>query len=116
MTFSRPRDADYGMQTSWTMAYPSAASLKIGHYLSDGSGTPARNLFVQTADTVALLGPDGQAVFSQQYPVPPATSLGDVNGDGSDDIVVAVPDGGSAEKISVFSQGKPLWTGGLITC
>jgi hypothetical protein len=68
----------------WEAPFADAQSMKI----LDFTGDDEDELFVQNTDTVALYSREGEELFSQEFNDPISTTLGDVDGDQVEDIVV----------------------------
>jgi outer membrane protein assembly factor BamB len=82
------RVAQFTGTTVWELPSLSAMeSMQIVDVTGDGAG----ELFVQNASTLAVLNSAGQEQFRIDTLSPLATTLGDVNQDGVEDIVAAMP-------------------------
>ena len=109
MTFSASgAPAKYTTQVVWSQPYSSAESMKI----IDLTGDKQKDLFIQNSTNFGVLDAAGKTIFSQDLPSPLVTTMGDVNGDGTDDIVAASWQG-SAVGVAVFSLNEQLWTANL---
>lgn len=87
----------FGSQTAWSQSYSQAESMKVIDVTGDGQD----DLFIQNASEVNILDGSGTPILGLDYPSP-KTTLGDVNGDGVEDIVVYYmgPEGASVDVIS----------------
>jgi outer membrane protein assembly factor BamB len=106
LTFTRPRDARYTASVTWSQPFGGATSMKIMDLYGDGQ----RELFAQNANTVAVYDAAGKLISSQDFRQPLTTSLGDVNGDAVDDIIIAAPGDSGATEVTVISKGEQLWS------
>ena len=80
--------ARFNQDQAWAQTTLSEAqSMKIIDLTGDGKD----DLFLQNADTVAVYAADGTELFRRAFVTPLATTMGDVNGDGVEDIVVHPP-------------------------
>jgi hypothetical protein len=96
-------------QEIWTASFSGAESMKI----IDLTGDKARDVFLQSRSEVAILDAQGQKIWSGTYQAP-ATTMGDFNGDGTDDFVVIYqPPGESVTATAYTGQGQQLWTRAL---
>jgi len=73
----------FGSTTAWSQPYDIAESMKV----IDLSGDGQDELFIQNASGVRIYDPNGNILNDFTYDSP-KTTLGDVNGDGVEDIVV----------------------------
>ena len=73
----------FGSDPVWSSEYPTAESMKIIDLTGDGQD----ELFIQNAFGIRLYDPNGNVISDFTYDKP-KTTLGDVNGDGVEDIVV----------------------------
>ena len=73
----------FGSTTAWSQPYDIAESMKV----IDLSGDGKDELFIQNASGVRIYDPNGNILNDFTYDSP-KTTLGDVNGDGVEDIVV----------------------------
>lgn len=73
----------FGARTAWSHAYGAAESMKVIDLTGDGQD----DLFVQNSSNVTVYDGSGKIQFSFDYSSP-KTTLGDVNSDGVDDIIV----------------------------
>ena len=93
----------------WTASFSGAESMKI----IDLTGDKVKDVFLQSRSEVAILDAQGQKIWSGTYQAP-ATTMGDFNGDGTDDFVVIYqPSGESVTATAYTGQGQELWTGAL---
>lgn len=73
----------FGSDTAWSRPYAGAESMKVIDLDGDGQD----ELFIQSTDNVSVFDGAGNPKWSFAY-TNPKTTLGDVNGDGVEDIVV----------------------------
>jgi outer membrane protein assembly factor BamB len=96
-------------QEVWTASFSGAESMKI----IDLTGDKVRDVFLQSQSEVAILDAQGQGIWSGTYQAP-ATTMGDFNGDGTDDLVVIYqPSGESVTATAYTGQGQELWSRAL---
>lgn len=82
--FSGAVTADkFGSDTAWSEPYYTAESMKVIDLTGDGQD----ELFIQNNQNITVYNGDGSTLWTFDYPTP-KTSLGDVNGDGTEDIIV----------------------------
>ncbi len=94
-------NAKFSEAVVWETDFTEAQSMKILDFTGDGQD----ELFVQNPDTVALYDQDGNELFSREFNDPISTTLGDVNGDQVEDIVVF-----HASGVTVLDGGaRVLW-------
>jgi len=87
--FSGAVTADkFGSDTAWSQPYNTAESMKVIDLTGDGQD----ELFIQNTSNITVYNGDGSTLWSFDYSIP-KTSLGDVNGDGVEDIIVFYPGG-----------------------
>ncbi len=67
----------------WSQSYNTAESMKVINLMGDDND----ELFIQNTENVTIFDGSGSVLFSQNYQYP-KTTLGDVNGDNREDIVV----------------------------
>jgi outer membrane protein assembly factor BamB len=91
----------FQQETAWTVDFDGALSMNILNF----TGDDAPELFVQNAGTVILLDRGGQELLRQDFSSGGNTTLGDVNGDGVEDIVIY-----DATGVQVLNgEGQELW-------
>jgi len=99
----------WDLQEVWTAYFPQAESMKI----IDLTGDKVKDVFLQSTSEVAILDAQGQKIWSGTYQTP-ATTMGDFDGDGTDDFVVIYqPPGESVTATAYTGQGQELWTRAL---
>ncbi len=89
----------FGGEAAWSRPYMGAESMKVINVMGDAQN----ELFLQNLMNVSVYDGNGAVMFSQDYQSP-KTTLGDVNGDGMEDIVVYYV--GSGLSVDVISNGK----------
>jgi outer membrane protein assembly factor BamB len=100
----------WDFQEVWTASFSGAESMKI----IDLTGDKVKDVFLQSQSEVAILDAQGQKIWSATYQSPPATTMGDFNGDDTDDFVVIYqPPGESVTATAYTGQGQELWTRAL---
>jgi outer membrane protein assembly factor BamB len=99
----------WDFQQVWTASFSGAESMKI----IDLTGDKAKDVFLQSTSEVAILDAQGQRSWSGTYQTP-ATTMGDFNGDGTDDFVVIYQLPGESVTATAYTgQGQELWTRAL---
>jgi hypothetical protein len=89
----------FGSTTSWSQPYSTAESMKAIDLTGDGQD----DLFIQNSTNVSLFDGSGNSQLSLDYSSP-KTTLGDVDGDGVDDIVVYYV--GTGMSVDVIRNGQ----------
>ena len=89
----------FGDRLVWSQPYNTAESMKVIDLTGDGQD----ELFLQNTDNVSVLDGAGNSLWSFGYSSP-KTTLGDVNKDGIEDIVVYYV--GIGMSVDVISQGQ----------
>jgi hypothetical protein len=88
----------FGSDVAWTQPYSTAESMKIIDLTGDGQD----ELFIQNTSDVTIYDGNGNILWSFPYSSP-KTTLGDVTGDGVEDIVVYYV--GTGMSVDVISNG-----------
>jgi hypothetical protein len=88
----------FGSDVAWTQPYSTAESMKIIDLTGDGQD----ELFIQNTSDVTVYDGNGNVMWSFPYSSP-KTTLGDVTGDGVEDIVVYYV--GTGMSVDVISNG-----------
>jgi len=73
----------FGSDVTWSQPYFTAESMNIMNLMGDNQD----ELFIQNTENVSLYDGNGAVLFTRDYRFP-KTTLGDVNGDNKEDIVV----------------------------
>ena len=73
----------FGSNVAWSQPYSTAESMNIINVLGDDQD----DLFIQNTSNVSVYDSNGSVVFTKDYQFP-KTTLGDINADGMEDIVV----------------------------
>ena len=89
----------FGSDTAWTQSYSTAESMKVIDVTGDGQD----DLFIQNTNNVAVYDGAGNIILDLPYSTP-KTTLGDVNGDGVEDIIVYYA--GTGMSVDVISKGQ----------
>ena len=89
----------FGADVAWSQPYNAPESMKVIDVTGDGKD----DLFLQTTDNISVWDENGASLFSFGY-ASPKTSLGDVDGDGVEDIIVYYA--GQGMSVDVISKGK----------
>jgi hypothetical protein len=89
----------FGSVEGWKKPYSTAESMKVIDLTGDGQD----ELFIQNTSNVSVFDGSGTSLFSFDYSSP-KTTLGDVNGDGVEDIVVYYV--GTGMSVDVISKGN----------
>src|SRR5512143_488004 len=87
----------FGSSVAWSQPYQTAESMKVIDLTGDGQD----ELFIQNSSDVTVFGPDGQNKITLPYSSP-KTTLGDVNGDGVEDVVIYYV--GTGMSVDVYSK------------
>jgi len=90
----------FGSDVAWSQPYSNAESMKIIDVTGDGID----DLFIQSPDNLTVLNEAGESVFGFDYQNM-KTTLGDVNGDNVEDIIVFHT--GTGPSLDVISKGQP---------
>lgn len=93
----------FGSDVAWQQPYSSAESMKVIDLTGDGQD----ELFIQNTQNVTVYNGEGTILWSFNYSQP-KTSLGDVNNDGVEDIIVFY---NGAVDIIINGQASTLATG-----
>ncbi len=105
MTFSGAPDRKFESRQVWAQAYAGMQSMNIVDLTGDGQD----DLFVQNLSSLGVLDANGKALFMRDFNEPLAATLGDVNGDGAEDIV-AFARVEASPAVTVISKNETLWT------
>ncbi|HAV77828.1 MAG TPA: hypothetical protein DCX53_10815 [Anaerolineae bacterium] len=89
----------FGSDVAWSRPYTGAESMKILDLTGDGQN----DLFIQSPENLTVLDETGEPIFGFGYQSM-KTTLGDVNGDNVEDIVVFHIDAGAS--VDVISKGQ----------
>lgn len=89
----------FGSSGAWSQPYNTAESMKV----IDLSGDGQDELFIQNTSNVSVFDGAGNILWNFDYSTP-KTTLGDVNNDGVEDIIVYYSGAGSA--VDVISKGQ----------
>ena len=89
----------FGGDVAWSQSYGTAESMKVINVMGDDQD----ELFIQNTQNVSIYDGNGAILLSQDYSSP-KTTLGDVDGDGREDIVVYYV--GSGMSVDVISNGQ----------
>src|SRR5688500_19328019 len=72
----------FGGDVAWSQSYNTAESMKVINVMGDGQD----ELFIQNTENISVYDGNGAVMLRQDYQYP-KTTLGDVNGDGREDII-----------------------------
>jgi hypothetical protein len=89
----------FGSDVAWSKAYLSAESMKVIDLTGDGQD----ELFVQNLSNITVFDGAGNVLWDLPYSSP-KTTLGDVNSDGIEDIVVYYI--GTGSSVDIISKGQ----------
>ena len=89
----------FGSSVVWTQSYSTAESMKVIDLTGDGQD----ELFIQNTSDVTVYDGSGNVMWSFPYSSP-KTTLGDVNNDGVEDIVVYYV--GTGMSVDIISKGQ----------
>jgi len=90
----------FGSDVVWSKSFSNSESMKV----IDLTGDNRDDLFIQSPDYLSVLDKDGNSLFGFEYSRM-KTTLGDVNGDNVEDIIVYYI--GTGMSVDVISQGQP---------
>jgi WD40 repeat protein len=90
----------FGSDIAWSQSFSNAESMKVIDLTGDGND----DLFIQSPDNLTVLDDAGESIFGFDYQSM-KTTLGDVNGDNVEDIVVYYV--GTGMSVDVISKGQP---------
>lgn len=90
----------FGSDVAWSRPFSNAESMKVIDLTGDGND----DLFIQSPDVLSVLDETGEPIFGFGYSSM-KTTLGDVNGDNVEDIVVYHV--GTGMSVDVISKGQP---------
>ena len=85
--------------TAWSQTYSTAESMKVINIMGDSQD----ELFIQNTQNVSVYDGNGAVMLSLDYQSP-KTTLGDLNGDGMEDIIVYYV--GSGMSVDVIKNGQ----------
>lgn len=89
----------FGGEVAWSQAYQGPDSMKVINVMGDAQN----ELFIQNPMNVSVYDGNGAVMLSQDYQSP-KTTLGDITGDGMEDILVYYI--GTGMSVDVISNGK----------
>ena len=100
--------AKFSAQETWSQNMPNMQSMKIIDLTGDGQN----DLFMQNESSFRIVDANGRELQAQNFGTPLATTMGDVNGDGVEDVAVFAP-GSGGQAVVVFSQNERLWSSSI---
>jgi WD40 repeat protein len=89
----------FGGDVAWSQPYGTAESMKVINVMGDDQD----ELFIQNTSNVSIYDGNGAVMLSQDYSSP-KTTLGDVDGDGMEDIIVYYV--GTGMSVDVIKDGQ----------
>ncbi len=89
----------FGGDVAWSQSYGTAESMKVINVMGDDQD----ELFIQNTSNVSIYDGNGAVMLSLDYDSP-KTTLGDVNGDGMEDIIVYYV--GTGMSVDVINNGQ----------
>lgn len=107
LTFTGIANRDrWNITETWSHPAASVASMKV----TNMTGAGKSDLFVQAGNTVQVLAA-GQLVLNRNFPGTLAALMGDVDGDGVQDVIAyyATGEGGAVATAFRATGGDPLW-------
>jgi len=90
----------FGGKVAWSKSYSTAESMKIINLMGDDQD----ELFIQNTTNVTIYDGGGNVLFSREYQYP-KTTLGDMNGDNKEDVIVFYL-GNSGYAVDVITNGE----------
>ncbi len=90
----------FGGSVAWAQPYSTAESMKVINLMGDDQD----ELFIQNTSNVTIFDGGGNVLFSRDYQYP-KTTLGDVNGDNQEDIIVFYL-GDSGYAVDMITNGE----------
>lgn len=88
----------YSSDSIWSVDYSTAESMKIIDLTGDG----VNDLFIQNPNNVIIFDETGKTIFTQNFSGVKST-MGDVDGDGVEDVVIFQTD---APRVGIISKGE----------
>jgi outer membrane protein assembly factor BamB len=104
LTFTGGTPAKFTASEVWSTSMPNMQSMKIIDLTGDGQN----DLFAQNDTTFAVLDASGKVLQEEHFDTPLATTMGDVTGDGVEDVAVFAPLAGQRQ-VLLYSQNERLW-------
>ncbi|HSD84587.1 MAG TPA: PQQ-binding-like beta-propeller repeat protein, partial [Anaerolineae bacterium] len=95
--------AKFSTHDIWSQSMSNMQSMKIIDLTGDGQN----DLFLQNESSFKIVDAAGKELLTHNFNPPLATTMGDVNGDGVEDVVAFAP--GGKHTISLYSQNEMLW-------
>ncbi len=89
----------FGGEVAWSQSYGTAESMKVINVMGDDQD----DLFIQNTSNISIYDGSGEVMLSLDYDSP-KTTLGDVNSDGMEDIIVYYV--GTGMSVDVISNGQ----------
>ncbi len=89
----------FGGEVAWSQSYGTAESMKVINVMGDDQD----DLFIQNTSNISIYDGSGEVTLSLDYDSP-KTTLGDVNSDGMEDIIVYYV--GTGMSVDVISNGQ----------
>jgi hypothetical protein len=89
----------FGGAVAWSQSYGTAESMKVLNVMGDDQD----ELFIQNTQNVSIYDGNGAILLSRDYSSP-KTTLGDVDGDGMEDIIVYYM--GTGASVDIISNGQ----------
>jgi WD40 repeat protein len=89
----------FGGDLAWSQSYGTAESMKVINVMGDDQD----ELFIQNTENVSIYDGNGAIMLSQDYRSP-KTTLGDVNGDGMEEVIVYYF--GTGMSVDVINNGQ----------
>jgi len=104
MTFLGTSSADkYTLNEFWSTSFSNTQSMQI----IDLTGEGQDDLFLQNETEIQILDAQGQPLYQGSFTPPISTTMGDVDGDGVEDVVIF--EGGSPPRLTLLSRGETRW-------
>jgi outer membrane protein assembly factor BamB len=103
LTFTSDTPAKVQTSSDWSYDLPEADSVKVIDLNGDGQD----DVFVQNAQGVAILDANGNAFFQREGAV--VSTMGDVDGDGVEDVIIAEANSEVVMITALRGDGSTIW-------
>ena len=112
ITFTGAVNRDkWAVSETWAQPAASVQSMKV----TNMTGAGKTDLFVQAGNTIQIYDASGKLVLGQEFPGTLAATMGDVNGDGTQDILAYYKESQASVATALkASGGEAIWKTGLV--